>query len=80
MVTVHYWSDSEDIPHIQGQRRHSKIVGVGVEAVWCLSNHEEITHIQEQRKSPSKMVGEAKSGLKSNPIPLEMLRGLKQTL
>ena len=80
MVTVHYWSDSEDIPHIQGQRRPSKIVGVGVEAVWCWSNHEEITHIQQQRRSPSKMVGEAKSGLKSNPIPLEMLRGLKQTL
>ena len=44
------------------------------------SSCEEIPYIQGQRRSPSKMVGEAKSGLKSNPIPLEMLRGLKQTL
>ena len=30
---------------------------------------EEITHVQGQRRSPSKMVGGVKSHLASNPIP-----------
>ena len=34
--------------------------------VWCCSNFEEMPHIPGQRKSPSKMVGGAKSCLESN--------------
>ena len=41
---------------------------------------EEIPHSQGQRRSPSKMVGEANSCLDSNPIPAREVRGLKQTL
>ena len=33
------------------------------------SNCEEIPHVQEQRRSPNKMVGGANSSLDSNPIP-----------
>ena len=33
------------------------------------SDCEEIPHVQEQRRSPSKMVGGVKSHLESNPIP-----------
>ena len=41
----------------------------GAVAVWHGSNCEEIPHIQEQRRTPSKMVGGAKSCLESTPIP-----------
>ena len=41
----------------------------GAVAVWHGSNCEEISHIQEQRRTPSKMVGGAKSCLESTPIP-----------
>ena len=41
----------------------------GAAATWHWSNCEEIPHVQEQRRSPSKMVGGAKSHLDSNPIP-----------
>ena len=37
--------------------------GAGVAGSWCWSNFEEISHIQGQRRSPSKMVGGAKSCL-----------------
>ena len=33
------------------------------------SHHKKIPHLQGQRRSPSKMVGRAKSHLESNPIP-----------
>ena len=45
------------------------MVGAGAAAAWCWSEFEEIPHIQEQRKSASKMVGLVKSHLESNPIP-----------
>ena len=57
------------IPHVPGQRSLNKMVGAGTAAVQCWSDFEEITPIQGQRRSPSKMVGGAKSHLKSNPIP-----------
>ena len=38
-------------------------------ATQCWSNCEEISHVQGQRRSPSKMVGGAKSHLESNPLP-----------
>ena len=44
------------------------------------SSHEEIPHIQGQRRSPSKMVGRANLPLNQTPFPPETLRGLKQTL
>ena len=57
------------IPHIQGQGNPSKTIGAGAAAAQCWSDCEVILHAQEQRRSPSKMVGGAKSGLESNPIP-----------
>ena len=45
------------------------MVGAGAVAVWFWSNSEEISHIQGQRRSPSKMVGGVKSHLESNSIP-----------
>ena len=42
-------------------------MGTGVAAAQCWSDFEE--HIQEQRRSPSKMVGRTKSCLKSNLMP-----------
>ena len=39
-----------------------------VEAVWCWSGCEQIPHIQGQRRSPRKMVGEAKLCLESNSV------------
>ena len=42
----------------------------GVVAAWRWSHGcEEIPHIQGQRRSPSKMVGEVNLHLESNPIP-----------
>ena len=38
-------------------------------ATWCWSNCEEISHVQGQKRSPSKMVGGSKLHLESNPIP-----------
>ena len=38
-------------------------------AAWCWSDFKEIPHIQGQRGSPSKKVGEAKSRFESNPSP-----------
>ena len=38
-------------------------------AAQCWSTCEEISHVQGQRRSPSKMVGGAKSHLESNPLP-----------
>ena len=69
MAAAWYLSNCEEIPHIQGQRNPSKMVGTGAAAVWCWSNFEEMSHIQGQRRSPSKMVGEVKSHLESNSIP-----------
>ena len=40
----------------------------------------QISHVQGQRRSPSKMVGGEKSCLESNPIHTERLGGLKQNL
>ena len=45
------------------------MVGAGAVPAPCWSDFEEIPHIQGQRRSPSKMVGGAKSCLESNPIP-----------
>ena len=39
----------------------------------------QISHVQGKRRSPSKMVGGAKSCLESNPVPARD-RGLKHTL
>jgi len=36
---------------------------------WCWSDCEEISHVQGQKRSPSKMVGGEKSHLESNPLP-----------
>ena len=46
-----------------------QVYGVGAAAARCWSNFEEISHIQGQRRSPSKMVRGVKSCLESNPIP-----------
>ena len=54
------WNNFEEIPHDQRQRSPSKMVGAGVVAVWCRSDFEEISHVQGQRRSPSKMVGGGK--------------------
>ena len=43
--------------------------GLGVAAVLCFTGCEKIPHIQGQRRSPSKIVGGAKSHLDSNPLP-----------
>ena len=67
--TMSYWSSYEDIPHNQGQRSPSKMVGAGVVAAWRWSDFEEIPHVQGQRRRPRKMVGGVKSHLESNPIP-----------
>ena len=61
MLAINY--DKEE------QRSPSKMVGAGAAAVWCWSGSEEIPHIQEQRRSSSKMVGGVKLHLESNPIP-----------
>ena len=42
----------------------------GVLAVQCWSNFEEISHLQGQRRRPSKMVGDTKSHLESNTIAI----------
>ena len=44
------------------------MLGTGVVAEQYMSDCEEIPHIQEQKISPSKMVGGVKSCLESNPI------------
>ena len=56
------------------------MVGAEVVAECHCIDLEEIYHVQGQRRSPSKMVGGAKSHLESTPFPPEMLRGLKHTL
>ena len=48
-----------EIPHIQGQERQLRFAG----------GSEEILHVQEQRRSPSKMVGVPNWHSESNPIP-----------
>ena len=53
----------------EGQRSPSKMVGAGAAAAQHLSNCEKIPYMREQRRSPSKVVGEEKSCLESNPIP-----------
>ena len=60
MLAINY--DKEE------QRSPSKMVGAGAAAVWCWSGSEEIPHIQEQRRSSSKMVGGVKSRSEPNPI------------
>ena len=69
MVAVWCRSGFGEIPHVQGQRSPSKMVGAGAAVAWHSSNCEEIPHIQEQRRSPKKMGGGAKSRSESNPIP-----------
>ena len=44
------------------------------------SHHKKIRHVQGQRRSPSKIVGGAKSCLNKTPYPSETLGLLKQTL
>ena len=68
MAAVAAWhgSDSEEIPHIQGQRSPSKTIDSGAAAVRCLSDYEEIPLIQEKRTSPSYIVGGTKLHLESN--------------
>ena len=46
----------------------AQLHSAGVVAVPRWSNFEEIPHVQGQRRSPSKMVGGAKSHLELNPI------------
>ena len=46
-----------------------QLCGAGAVALQLCSDFEEIAHIQGQRRSPSKMVGGAKSCLESRPIP-----------
>ena len=46
----------------------------------CWIPPEKIPHVQGQRRSPSKTVGEAKSCLESNPISARDTQRLKQTL
>ena len=62
-IKAWHWNNCEAIPHIQGQRSPSKMVGAGAATVWCWSNFEDISHVQGQRRSPSRMVEEAKSCL-----------------
>ena len=68
VMAVWRWSGCEEIPHVQGERSPSKMVGTGAVTLPCWSNFEEISHVQGQRRSPSKMAGGAKSHLESNPI------------
>ena len=56
-AVAQHGSGSEEIPHIQGQRSPSKMVGAGVAAAQHSSDSEEIPHFQELRRSPSKTVG-----------------------
>ena len=65
-MAAQHWNE---IPHVQGQRSASKMVGAGRVAVQCWSDFKKIPHVQGQRRSPNKMVGGAKSHLESNPIP-----------
>ena len=46
-----------------------QLPGASAAAVRHWSDCEAISHVQGQRRSPSKMVGGAKSQLESNPIP-----------
>ena len=69
MVAIWYSSGFGEIPHVQGQRSPSKMVGARAAVASHSSNCEEIPHIQEQRRSPRKMVEGVKSHLESNPIP-----------
>ena len=69
MVAIWYSSGFGEIPHVQGQRSPSKMVGARAAVALHSSNCEEIPHIQEQRRSPRKMVEGVKSHLESNPIP-----------
>ena len=75
------WSDCEEIPHVQGQRRSpSKMIGTGAVAAWCWRDFEEIPHVQGQRRRPSNMVGGAKSCLESNPIPARDIQRVQTNL
>ena len=49
MVTVHYWSDSEDIPHIQGKRNPNKMVGTE-------RGHQRADRLKPQSQGTSKSV------------------------
>ena len=53
---------SEEMTSNNMEKEECKILG-------CWSGYEEIPHIQGQKRSPSKMVGGAKSHLASNYIP-----------
>ena len=50
----------EDTPHPRS----------GVVAALHWTGHEEISHVQGQRRSPRKMAGGENSRLESNPIPV----------
>ena len=56
------------------------MVGAGAAAVRCWSGSEEIPHVQEQRRSTSKMVGGAKPYSESNPIPSKDAQKAQTTL
>ena len=58
----------------------NKMVGAGVEAVLHLSDYEEIPHVQEHRRSCSKMVGGAKLSLESNNIPARNIQRVQTSL
>ena len=59
------WGDTP----LWGQRSPSKMTDMGMVAAWHWSDFEEISNVQGQRRSPSKMVGGARLRLESNPIP-----------
>ena len=63
----------EEISHVQCQRNPRKMVGTGAAV-------EETPHVQEQRRSPNKMVGGVNLHLEQTPFLPEMLKELKQTL
>ena len=46
----------EEIPHVQGQRNLSEMIGAGAVAAQCWSGCEEISYAQGQRRSSSKVV------------------------
>ena len=62
---VQLWRDT---PRPRAEKP-GRMVGAGAAAARHSSNCEETPHLREQRRSPSKTVGGAKSRSDSNPIP-----------
>ena len=61
--------NAREVVTIRKDPQVNKFCGSVAVAVQHWSNFEEIPHIQGQRRSPSKKIGEGKSHLESNPIP-----------